>query len=185
MTSQTDMRTAKCRLACILAGALMPAGPALAQEDLALKLLELQTRIEQLSRRVEILEAQAAANADTGPGVRLGKDLAWHFDAYLAQSPFQVSQQELDRKTGQVDLLLLVAAAPPDLDLWQAVAVGSPVPVEVTATLAGGGTLGPIPFTLHRRTTLGVGTQVHLVAQLGAPDPKAVRRLALRHQGGG
>jgi len=180
------MPTMRRALLLVLAAALQSAvavpAPA-AEDDLGRKLLELQARIDQLSRRVEVLEAQAPDGLDSSPGVRTGKDLVWHFDEYLAESPFQVSQQELDRKTGQVDLLLGVAAEPADLDLWQTAPIGGAVPVEVTASLAGGGTIGPIAFTLYRRTALAVGSQVHVVAKLSVSDPRAVRRLVVRHQG--
>jgi hypothetical protein len=161
----------------------LPGAPGLAQEDPAVKLLELEARIDRLTRRVEVLEAGAQAGTDAGPGVRLGKDLAWHLDGYLAESPFKVSQQELDRKTGRVDLLLNLIAEPADADLWRAAQTGDPVPIEVTATLAGGGTAGPAPFTLHRRANFDLGTHVHILAQLQVADPKAIRRLSVRHTG--
>jgi hypothetical protein len=165
----------------------IPAAPGLAQGDPAVQLLELEARIGKLTRRVEVLEAGALAGAVSGgdgsPGVRMGKDLAWHLDGYLEDSPFKVSQQELDRKTGRVDLLLNLVAEPADGDLWRAAQVGEPVPVEVTAILAGGGTVGPVPFALHRRTSFDIGTHVHVLAQLPVDDPKAVRRLSIRHTG--
>jgi hypothetical protein len=160
-----------------------PAGPCHAQVDPAVKLLELEARIDQLTRRVEVLEAGALAGADGGPGVRMGKDLVWQLDSYLADTPFKVSQQELDRKTGRVDLLLNLVAEPADGALWRGAQIGDPVPVEVTATLAGGGTVGPIAFSLHRRTSFEIGTHVHVLAHLPVEDPKAIRRLSVRHTG--
>lgn len=160
-----------------------PVTPCLAQGDPAAKLLELEAQIDRLTRRVEVLEAGALAGADGGPNVRTGKDLAWHLDSYLADSPFKVSQQELDRKTGRVDLLLNLVAEPADGDLWRAAQIGDPVPLEVTATLAGGGTVGPIVLSLHRRTSFDIGTHVHVQAQLPVEDPKAIRRLSVRHAG--
>ena len=173
----------RARPALLAIALTIPVAPSPAQGDPAVKLLELEGRIDQLTRRVEVLEAGALAGADSGPGVRMGKDLAWHFDGYLAESPFAVSQQELDRKTGQVGLLLNLISEPADADLWRAVQVGGPVPIEVVATLAGGSTVGPIPFTLHRRTRFDIGTHVHVQAQLRVEDPKAIRRLAIRHIG--
>jgi hypothetical protein len=165
-------------LALILWGT---AWPGLAQDDTSARLLELEARVQQLTRRVDALEALAQAGMDTGPGVRTDKDLVWHFDRYLAESPFAVSQQELDRKTGQVDLLLSLAAEPADADLWREVQVGGQVPVEVEATLTGGVVVGPVSFTLYRRTSFRVGSQVHLLAQLPVSDPKAIRRLTIGH----
>jgi hypothetical protein len=164
---------------------LVRAASPLAQtgQDLAVKLLELEARLDQLSRRVEVLEAGAQANMGTDSAMRLGKDLAWHFDAYVGETPFKVSQQELDRKTGRVDLLLNLVAEPADAALWRSAQPGAPVPLEVTATLSGGGTLGPVPLTLLRRTAFTVGTHVHVSAQLPGEDHKAVRRLAIRHAG--
>jgi hypothetical protein len=171
-------------LPTILAIALMvTVPPGLAEGDTVVKILELEARIDQLNRRVEVLEAGAVASAVGGPGVRMGKDLAWHLDGYLVDSPFKVSQQELDRKTGRVDLLLNLVAEPADGDLWRAAQTGDPVPIEVTATLAGGGTVGPVPFALHRRTSFDIGTHVHVLAQIPVEDPKAVRRLSVRHTG--
>jgi hypothetical protein len=158
-----------------------------AQSDPNVRLLELEARIDQLSRRVEVLEAGALAagdgGPDGGPGVRMDKDLAWHLDAYLVESPFKVSQQELDRKTGRVDLLLNLVAEPADGELWRTVPTGGPVPVEVTAILTGGGTVGPVAFALHRRTSFDIGTHVHILAQLPVEDAKAIRRLSVRHAG--
>jgi hypothetical protein len=171
-------------LPVLLAIALsVPGGPGVAEGDPAVKLLELEARIDQLARRVDVLEAGALAGTDSGPGVRLGKDLAWHLDGYLAESPFKVSQQELDRTSGRVDLLLNLITEPADGDLWRAAQTGDPVPIEVTATLAGGGTAGPVPFTLHRRTNFDIGTHVHVLAQLPVEDAKAIRRLSVRHTG--
>lgn len=158
-----------------------PAVPCHAQGDPAAKLLELETRIDLLTRRVEVLEAGALAGADGGPGVRMGKDLAWHLDSYLVDTPFKVSQQELDRKTGRVDLLLNLVAEPADGALWRAAQIGDPLPIEVTAMLAGGGTVGPVAFSLHRRTSFEIGTHVHVLAQLPVEDPKVIRRLSVRH----
>ena len=173
----------KSTLATLLAIALSaPAAPGWAQED-SLKLLELEARIDQLTRRVEALEGGAQAGMEEGPGVRTGKDLAWHFDGYLAESPFTVSQQELDRETGRVDVLLNLVAEPTDGDLWRAAQPGEALPIEVTATLAGGGAVGPVGFVLERRTDFAVGTHVHIRAPLPVEDPKAVRRLAVRHSG--
>jgi len=162
---------------------LVTVPPGRAAGDTAVKLLELEARIDQLNRRVEVLEAGAVAGAEGGPGVRMGKDLAWHLDSYLVDSPFKVSQQELDRKTGRVDLLLNLVANPADGDLWRAAQTGDPVPIEVTANLAGGGAIGPVAFILHRRTSFDIGTHVHVLAQLPVEDPKAIRRLSVRHMG--
>ncbi len=171
-------------LAVILAGVLLaPVASGLAQMDPAIKLLELEARIDQLTRRVDALEAGAQAGMEGAPGVRMGKDLAWHFDGYLVETPFKVSQQELDRKTGRVDLLLNLVAEPTDGDQWRAAQVGDSLPVEVTATLAGGSTVGPFLFVLERRTDFIVGTHVHIRTQLQVEDLKAVRRLAIRHRG--
>ena len=161
---------------------LVPGALTLAQEDSSVKLLELEARIDQLARRVEVLEAGVLAG-DAGAEMRMGKDLAWHFDSYAGESPFKVSQQELDRKTGRVDLLLNLVAEPADADRWRAAQTGDALPIDVTATLADRGTVGPIPFTLHRRTSFTIGTHVHVSAQLPVLDAKAIRRLAVRYTG--
>lgn len=163
----------------LLAASWLLAEPSLAQQDQDAKLLELEIQIEQLTRRVEALEAQVGA--DSGPGVRTDKDLTWNFAPYLAGSPFAVSQQELDRKTGRVDLLLNLMAEPMDLDLWRLAQVGGPVPLAVTASLSDGRTLGPLPLNLHRRTNLDIGTHVHVLVQLPVDDPKLIRRLFIEH----
>jgi len=151
-------------------------------QDPTIKLLELEVRIDQLSRRVESLEARAQAGADPGPGARIGKDLTWHFDGYVGEAPFTVSQQEIDRKTGRVDVLLNLVAEPADGDLWRSAGVGEALPVEASATLSGGGSLAPVTFTLVRRASFEVGAHVHVQAQLPVADAKAVRRLAIRHR---
>ena len=171
----------------LLAAALwVLASPCLAQANPAAdKLAELEARIDQMARRIEVIEAQLAGGVEpaSGPGVRTTKDLVWQFDTYLSDAPFAVSQQELDRKTGRVDLLLNLVAEPPDADLWRQIQVGGAVPIEVTATLAGGEAMAPIVFDLHRRTDLAPGTFVHVLGQLPADDAKAARRLVIRHTG--
>lgn len=169
----------------LLAAALWAlASPCLAQADpAAAKLAELEARIDRMARRIEVIEVQLADGVEpaSGPGVRATKDLVWQFDPYLSESPFAVSQQELDRKTGRVDLLLNLVADLPDADRWRQIQVGDAVPIEVTATLAGGETLAPITFALHRRTDLTPGTFVHVLGQVPVDDAKAVRRLVIRH----
>jgi hypothetical protein len=150
--------------------------------DLSVRVLELEGRLQRLTRRLEVLEA-AQANAD-GPDtlMRSGKDLAWQFDAYTGDSPFKVSQQELDRQSGEVEVMLQVVAEPKDVETWRAAEPGAPLPLEVTATLSGGAVQGPVPFVLKRKTGLEVGRQVHIHAQLPEADAKAIRRLVVRHR---
>ena len=149
--------------------------------DLSVRVLELEGRLERLTRRLEVLEAAQANAAGPDTQMRSGKDLAWQFDGYTGESPFKVSQQELDRKSGKVDVLLQVVAEPQDGETWRAVEPGAPLPLEVTATLSGGALQGPVPFVLKRKTGLDVGRQVHIHAQLPEGDAKAIRRLVVRH----
>jgi hypothetical protein len=150
--------------------------------DLSIRVLELEARLERLTRRLEVLEA-AQANAE-GPDalMRSGKDLAWQFDAYTGDSPFKVSQQELDRQTGQVEILLQLVAEPEDAAIWRAADPGAAAPLEVKATLSGGTVLEPVTFAIKRQTGLEVGRQVHLQAQFPEGDAKAIRRLVVRHR---
>jgi hypothetical protein len=150
--------------------------------DLSVRVLELEGRLERLTRRLEVLEAAQAIAAGPDTQMRSGKDLAWQFDGYTGDSPFKVSQQELDRKSGQVEVLLQVVAEPKDVETWRAAEPGAPLPLEVTATLSGGALQGPIPFVLKRKTGLEVGRQVHIQAQLPEGDAKAIRRLVVRHR---
>jgi hypothetical protein len=150
--------------------------------DLSIRVLELEGRLERLTRRLEVLEAAQANAAGPDTQMRSGKDLAWQFDGYTGESPFKVSQQELDRKTGQVEVLLQVVAEPKDAETWRAAESGAPLPLEVTATLSGGAGQGPVPFVLKRKTSLEVGRQVHIQAQLPEGDAKAIHRLVVRHR---
>ncbi len=162
--------------ALLIALLALPWATGSAQDSPEARIQALEARLERLAERVEVLEGQAGA---AGAGTRTGKDLVWTFDEGLTGSPFRVIQQELDRRTGQVDLLLTLVAEPPDADLWRAAQVGALVPLAVTATLSGGATLGPIPLTLHRRSAFTPGVQVHVMAQLPGLDAKAVRRIAV------
>ena len=156
-----------------------PPGPA---TDLSLRILELEGRLERLTRRLEVLEAAQANAAGPDTQMRSGKDLAWQFDGYTGEAPFKVSQQELDRRSGKVEVLLQVVAEPKDAETWRAAEPGAPLPLEVTATLSGGAAQGPILFVLKRKTGLEVGRQVHIQAQLPEGDAKAIRRLVVRHR---
>lgn len=161
--------------------AVAPPGPP-GTADLSVRVLELEGRLERLTRRLEVLEAAQASAAGRDTQIRSGKDLAWQFDGYTGESPFKVSQQELDRKSGKVDVLLQVVAEPKDAETWRAAEPGAPLPLEVTATLSGGALLGPLPFVLKRKTGLEIGRQVHIQAQLPEGDAKAIRRLVVRHR---
>jgi hypothetical protein len=150
--------------------------------DLSVRVLELEGRLERLTRRLEVLEAAQANAAGPDTQMRSGKDLAWQFDGYTGESPFKVSQQELDRKSGKAEVLLQIVAEPKDAETWRAAEPGAPLPLEVTATLSGGAVQGPFPFVLKRKTGLEVGRQVHIHAQLPEGDAKAIRRLVVRHR---
>jgi hypothetical protein len=149
--------------------------------DLTTRVLELEGRIERLTRRLEVLEAAQASAAGPDAQMRTVKDLAWQFDGYTGESPFKVSQQELDRTTGRVEVLLQLVAEPKDAAIWRA-EPGASLPLEVTATLSGGAVQGPVAFTLKRHTGLEVGRQVHIQAQFPEGDAKAIRRLVVRHR---
>ena len=176
--------------AAALITALLAPAAAWAQEaiappgtvDLSVRVLELEGRLERLTRRLEVLEAAQASAAGPDTQMRSGKDLAWQFDGYTGESPFKVSQQELDRKSGKAEVLLQVVAEPKDAEAWRAAEPGAPLPLEVTATLSGGAVQGPVPFVLKRKTGLEVGRQVHIQAQLPEGDAKAIRRLVVRQR---
>jgi hypothetical protein len=172
-----------CALLAPAAGRAQEANPSpRPPADLSTRVLELEGRVERLTRRLEVIEAAQANAAGPDTQVRSGKDLAWQFDGYTGESPFKVSQQELDRKSGTVEVLLQLVAEPKDAAAWRAAEPGAPLPLEVTATLSGGAMQGPIPFVLKRKTGLDVGRQVHIHAQLPEGDAKAVRRLVVRHR---
>jgi hypothetical protein len=95
-------------------------------------------------------------------------------------------QQELDRTSGRVDLLLDVVAQLPDTERWPPADRGQQVPLVLIAEPAypGPGTSAtPIPLVLERATRIVPGARIHVSARLDPTEAQSVRRIRVGRTG--
>jgi hypothetical protein len=150
--------------------------------DMDTRVEALEARLDALTRRVSGLETairEAGGVAAAAPGT---KDRpAWVFDTYVQGSPFRVLQQELDRASGRVDLLLDVVAELPDKERWPAAAQGGQVPLVLVAEPAYRAPGAPVPLVLERATRIVTGARLHLSARLDSTEAQSLRRIRIGH----
>lgn len=141
------------------------------------RLQALESRLDQVMRRLERLESQAVAEA-TDAAPRSDDAIRWAFDASLREAPFNVTHQGFERSSGRLDLLLRIVRPIPDTAPWR-VAPGTPVPVTAVLTLADGSASDPVRFRLARGPRLDPGSQLHLEAEVAPEQAAAVRGISV------
>ncbi|MCF7983242.1 MAG: hypothetical protein K9L70_02470 [Thiohalocapsa sp.] len=131
--------------------------PAVADDE---RFLELERRLQALSRRIAILEQRTGASDPAQP-VNAGGGPVWTFDSYIDDTPFKVTHHALDEARGTVDLLLRVTAPLADKAAWSS--AGTALPIGVTLRAADG-VEGYAAFALMRATRVEPGAHLHVRA---------------------
>jgi hypothetical protein len=128
------------------------------------RLEALERQVETLSSRMQAIERNASVSAQPPQAAALSTDhVVWTFEEYVDASPFKVSHKSFDRKSGSVELLLLITAPLEQPDRWSK--VGRSVPIALRHRAADG-TEGTAKFSLKRGTRLEPGARLHIGTQL-------------------
>jgi hypothetical protein len=162
--------------AAVAVAALVPAAAG-ADQDVQRRLGELEARVQALTLRLEALESRATAPPPTPATASLtAEGIVWTFDDHVNGTPFKVTHKTIDKRSGRIDILLLITDALPDPAAWAV--VGARVPLALTLR-GGDGTEIAAGVTLARGPRLEPGAHLHVQAQVEPVQAAAARQIVV------